>query len=785
MKDFNDTLVLDNDDRIASGTLTVTDYEALIGAKSGGTITVNSYAELIGVKAASTITITAFASLAGKTVTIGAEVLTEGVDFTAETSNDVTATNLAAAIDGLAEVAAAAVGAVVTVTAAAFGVAGNAIGMSTNAAAGITLAEAHLIGGKEHGTITVGADTLVQGTDFTAETSNNVTATNIAAAIDGLADYAASAALAVVTIEAAAIGAAYNVELSATWNDLADTAVTLSGSMLTGGLDEGTVTLGATVLTQGADFTAETNNNTTATNIAAALDAIADFGAAAVGAVVTVTADAAGTAGNVAFSSNSTGVTIVAMSGGADYFYSDVFDYAKEKNPSITLTPNVTVLSGGGNVVAVVEVSMNKVDWETLYTFPTFYATGSATKTLTRKLNYARLKVSVTGTATVTLKAMTSEFAGDEGTSLDKVSGVDLTPGNPLPVERVDDASVATAVSGETLVWYFLSTGAWAAAVGEAAGTICTGKLGYTGLLNSLKSALGCASDTSFALAVATRFDALVTVPDTVFSSMVSMTPTAQKAEISKYLVTNGQYAIDHRRGQIWGKAKAIVANDSASYSYMTPVQGSSAAGNAVDVTKVGGVAVPTVGADGVSNTRTDVPTSARLSGFNGATWDRLRAGITAVTATLTGWLNTLPWAVYNATPTVRTEGQGGPLQADANGNLKVAEQFEIPGGDSTADVMKVEQRFSSSGNMTSDTQIKGSAGFIHTLTFSCADAVPTAGSFVLYDNTAESGTVLFSWAIPATYFAPFTITLDVSAANGLYAGFTTTNDVNVVASYR
>ncbi len=43
-----------------------------------------------------------------------------------------------------------------------------------------------------------------------------------------------------------------------------------------------------------------------------------------------------------------------------------------------------------------------------------------------------------------------------------------------------------------------------------------------------------------------------------------------------------------------------------------------------------------------------------------------------APTATLTGWLNTLPWAVFHATPTTRTEAQGGPLEADANGNLKV-----------------------------------------------------------------------------------------------------------------
>lgn len=45
--------------------------------------------------------------------------------------------------------------------------------------------------------------------------------------------------------------------------------------------------------------------------------------------------------------------------------------------------------------------------------------------------------------------------------------------------------------------------------------------------------------------------------------------------------------------------------------------------------------------------------------------------GNTTIGGTFTGFQNTLPWALYNATPTVRTNGQGGPLQADENGSLK------------------------------------------------------------------------------------------------------------------
>ena len=84
-----------------------------------------------------------------------------------------------------------------------------------------------------------------------------------------------------------------------------------------------------------------------------------------------------------------------------------------------------------------------------------------------------------------------------------------------------------------------------------------------------------------------------------------------------------------------------------------------------------GPVAIETAGADSVSNTANALVVKARLKGYNNTSWDRIRSGITACTATLTGWLNTMPWAIYNATPTTRTEGQGGPLQTATDGSLK------------------------------------------------------------------------------------------------------------------
>lgn len=62
--------------------------------------------------------------------------------------------------------------------------------------------------------------------------------------------------------------------------------------------------------------------------------------------------------------------------------------------------------------------------------------------------------------------------------------------------------------------------------------------------------------------------------------------------------------------------------------------------------------------------------TSLNDSGDNGTTWDRIRAGITAITSSFTGFVNSLVYTVYVASPTTRTNGQGGPLRSDSLGNV-------------------------------------------------------------------------------------------------------------------
>ncbi len=86
---------------------------------------------------------------------------------------------------------------------------------------------------------------------------------------------------------------------------------------------------------------------------------------------------------------------------------------------------------------------------------------------------------------------------------------------------------------------------------------------------------------------------------------------------------------------------------------------------------------------------------------------------------------------------------------------------------------------------LTADGQIKAGAGRIHTLTFACGDAAPTAGSIIVYDSLTETGTVIYSETFTTTAFRGYTVTLDVNFSTGCYVGFTTTADVGCTVAYR
>lgn len=86
---------------------------------------------------------------------------------------------------------------------------------------------------------------------------------------------------------------------------------------------------------------------------------------------------------------------------------------------------------------------------------------------------------------------------------------------------------------------------------------------------------------------------------------------------------------------------------------------------------------------------------------------------------------------------------------------------------------------------VAADAQIKAGQGILHSVTFTCNDAAPTAGSLIVFDSLTETGTQILNHTFTTTPFAPCTVILDIAFSVGLYAGFTTTADVNVTFAYK
>lgn len=150
------------------------------------------------------------------------------------------------------------------------------------------------------------------------------------------------------------------------------------------------------------------------------------------------------------------------------------------------------------------------------------------------------------------------------------------------------------------------------------------------------------------------------------------------------------------------------------------------------------------------------------------------------------GDIGVMSLAVRTDTPANRsgTDGDYEPLQI-SGGYLWNREGYAPVYEDNANGKAVVEHRYSTSGVLTADTQVKSSPGFVHTVTISQNDAAPTAGTIDIYDNTSAAGTKIFTWTLTTAVFVPFSVTLDVSCGTGIYVDFTTTADVAAFLSYR
>lgn len=128
------------------------------------------------------------------------------------------------------------------------------------------------------------------------------------------------------------------------------------------------------------------------------------------------------------------------------------------------------------------------------------------------------------------------------------------------------------------------------------------------------------------------------------------------------------------------------------------------------------------------------------LSGGGGGT-----TGVTSNSTNFTGMLNTLPRAIYNASPTVRTEGQGGPLQADTLGNLQNNLNTLISGENQNRDRMLVVDGGTSTRITTATTTVcRNTTGRLNGVYVEVA----LTGTATFYDNASSaSGTT--PWILP------------------------------------
>ena len=186
------------------------------------------------------------------------------------------------------------------------------------------------------------------------------------------------------------------------------------------------------------------------------------------------------------------------------------------------------------------------------------------------------------------------------------------------------------------------------------------------------------------------------------------------------------------------------------------------------------------VNVNGTVTVDTELPTAASLADatgnptttsvgaeqmvFNGTTWDSARSAATTPTSTLTGITNTLPWAKYDATPTARTTGQSGPLQANIAGALNTNNYTLAAGEDQTNNVMITVKKFLASATYAPSryilntlagytANVKATTGNVLSLSITSTDAPATATWLQLHNTAttpAAAATAIYSFPVAA-----------------------------------
>lgn len=324
-----------------------------------------------------------------------------------------------------------------------------------------------------------------------------------------------------------------------------------------------------------------------------------------------------------------------------------------------------------------------------------------------------------------------------------------VSPFRPLPVDDKGSSAAINTIVGETVQLYYSNAGVLTQDAGQAAGTLVAGQLAYNNVKNALGNFEGTKDDTSLSFS-AGALTTEVKIDWATFESQDETTFANRLAAICAGF-SNGQYTVDYSNGTIYGK-KATTATTLASTTYKYQSTSTAGAGTITSI-------IPGVGATNLGKTED----AAHTSGDTGV----MSLGVANETlGNLSG-----------------TDGDYTPIATKRSGAVYVAAADAPVYEDNAVGVALTEDRYTPI-RVTADAQIKASAGYVKSITLTPNGTI-TAGVITLYNNTAESGTQIFSMYVP-TGFLGGTFMINGVCSTGIYAGFDgTVANVAASISYR
>jgi hypothetical protein len=117
--------------------------------------------------------------------------------------------------------------------------------------------------------------------------------------------------------------------------------------------------------------------------------------------------------------------------------------------------------------------------------------------------------------------------------------------------------------------------------------------------------------------------------------------------------------------------------------------------------------------------------------------------GVTTPSTNVAGMQNVIVDAIYNATPSTRTEWQAGPLQTNSVGDLNTTLNTRIAGEDIARGIMKTQQEFTPYAITTAGSY---PASMGPCLLGSIVVQGWAAGTIKIYDNTSATGTPILDF---------------------------------------